>query len=376
MSLGPPFDASGERLRLGIGAGAAAFLLFAIGFALLTSERTLGEAVTVHVRVRRPGALHTGAVVRMAGQKVGEVAAIRGRPDGLGGGPGPSAPRPAPETPPGPGSLPGVDVEVRLRRQDARQIYKNSAFVTVSPTILAEAVLEIGPPLGEHGERLPREAPLVPVEDGDQLRGVDPADVDQFMYKAYVSLDEVVHLSRELRPDWQEASGALTALSARLKSSLDEGDVRRVDAQGRLALASGRKLVAALTAARVERGPGLLRGLDASATPLVREFQALARGLDELKTRGDELAAALGPDRQRELALAIARIRASADTGQRCAADVEYLLRYFQSGRGTLGGFNADIQIYDELKESHRILKREIQRVLIKRKDPGQRDVR
>jgi hypothetical protein len=56
--------------------------------------------------------------------------------------------------------------------------------------------------------------------------------------------------------------------------------------------------------------------------------------------------------------------------------DVKALIDGFQAGRGTLGGFNRDIQIFDELKEIHRILKRQTWRVLIKRPNPGQRNVR
>ncbi len=62
MSLGPPFDDadSSDRLRLGLGIGAAALLLFFAGFAILASERSLGDSLTIHVDVTRIGTLNTG----------------------------------------------------------------------------------------------------------------------------------------------------------------------------------------------------------------------------------------------------------------------------------------------------------------------------
>ena len=112
MSLGPPFDPSGERLRLILGAATAVTLLVVIGVALLAADRSLGESVTVHMLVQRPGALHTGAAVRVAGEQIGEVVAIRGyRPSrGLkdATSPGPSAE---------PGAEPSVDIELRLRKR-------------------------------------------------------------------------------------------------------------------------------------------------------------------------------------------------------------------------------------------------------------------
>ena len=46
--------------------------------------------------------------------------------------------------------------------------------------------------------------------------------------------------------------------------------------------------------------------------------------------------------------------------------DARYLIHLFDTGQGTLGGFNRDIQLFDELKDVHRILKQQMHRVLLK----------
>ena len=55
---------------------------------------------------------------------------------------------------------------------------------------------------------------------------------------------------------------------------------------------------------------------------------------------------------------------------QRLEADARFLVRYVDSGRGTLGGFNQDMQIFDELKDMSRIIKQQSWRLLIKRREP------
>jgi hypothetical protein len=72
------------------------------------------------------------------------------------------------------------------------------------------------------------------------------------------------------------------------------------------------------------------------------------------------------PDSERRRVAQI--VRTTSELGQRANADIKALIWLYENGRGTLGGFNRDIQIFDELKEMHRILKRESWRVIIKRK--------
>lgn len=353
MSLGPPFDQSGERLRLSLGAAAAVTLLVVIGVALLAADRSLGESVTVHMLVQRPGALHTGAMVRVAGEQVGEVVAIRGyRPSrGLKDG---AAPADSAE--------PGVDIELRLRKRWAEKVYENSTFLPVNPTVLAEALIEIGPP--PQGA-----APGAPVTADQRVRGVEPADIDQLLRKVYLSIELTLQQARDLGPEWSEVNAAFGALSTRLALTLP--DTLRIQVQGAAARQGIERLLTTLRAGHLDELPELGRQLDRSLTPLARQFRLLAEQGELLQARARELGVALGPGPQADLRRAIAQLGAALTAGEKLQAEARWLIRYVDSGRGTLGGFNHDVQIFDELKDMSRILKQQSWRVLIKRREPA-----
>lgn len=350
MSLGPPFDDSGERLRLGIGAAAGAVLLFGIAFALLAAERPLGDSITILVKVARPGALRTGAALRVAGVAIGEVVAIRGQPAPLGK------------------ETPAIDIEIRLQKAYRDRVFRNSTIVPINPTILTEAVLEVGPPANGA-------APSEPVQDADRLRGVDPADIDQFMLKLYLGIESVLSETRDLRPEWEDLSRSLVALSTRVATTLPGDELLRVGLHVAVSRAKAENLIAKLRAAGIDAGPAELRGLVQMSQPPIRELERLAERLEVLDGQVRDFAVPLAA-RQGELRRALAGLRSVAALGTRTEADIAALLDGYAAGRGTMGGFHRDIQIFDELKEVHRILKRRSWRILIKKADPGQRDVR
>lgn len=351
MSLGPPFDHSGERLRLLLGAATAITLLVVIGVALLAADRSLGESVTVHMLVHRPGVVHTGAIVRVAGEQIGEVVAIRGFRPESGLSPSPAA-----------GGAPAVDIELRLRKSQAARVYENSTFLPVNPTVLAEALIEIGPPADGA-------APGAPVGADTRVRGVDPADIDQLLRKVYLSIELILGEARDLGGEWSELSAALGALSGRLALSFPQDAALRVQVQGAAARHGVESLLTTLRAGEVARLPAATRELERSLTPLVQDLRRLGEQGEVLQARARELGQALGPAQAANLQRALAKLRAAMAAGERIEADARSLIRYFDSGRGTLGGFNKDIQIFDELKETSRILKQKSWRLLIKRRD-------
>lgn len=350
MSLGPPFDDSGERLQLSIGAAAGVVLVFVTAFALLAAERSLGESLNFHVQVARPGALHTGAQLRVAGEPIGEVVAIRGRAADFG----------RDEAP--------VDIEVRLQTKFRDRVFRNSTIVAVNPTLLTEALLEVGPPAGGA-------APADPVRDGDKLRGVDPADIDQFMFKVYVSVEAVLHETRDLQPEWAEFQRSISAASTQFGETMPADKLLRIGLHAASIRLHAGHLSDVLREADFQTAPDDVKALYRSSQPLVAELSRLATNLDLLQGRASALSSAIGP-RQREIARAIAGLRSAIEVSGRVETDARALIKGVENGRGALGGFYRDIQIFDELKEMHRILKRRGWRILIKRPDAGQRNLR
>jgi phospholipid/cholesterol/gamma-HCH transport system substrate-binding protein len=347
MSLGPPFDESesSERLRLGLGVGMAALLLFFAGFAILAAERSLGDSLTIHIDVTRIGTLHAGAPLRLAGEQIGEVVAIRGQ---------------RAEAEISTGTTRPIDIEVRLLRRFRERVRRNSTVVTVNPTLLTEAQLEVGPTWNG-------EAPGEAVQDGDHLRGVDPAEMSVLLARVYRSLEAAMNEAKDLAPDWREMGGALSTLATHVRETMPTAELLRLA----LHIEQARRRIIALRdtlqAAQAETAPARLRELYATGKPLLAELSRFAGQLEALQVRVQDLQAALAArksDAQRIEAL----LRATVQLSERVASDSQALLWLYENGRGTLGGFNRDIQIFDELKEMHRILKRESWRVIIKRK--------
>ncbi len=357
MSLGPPFDESGERLQYGVGAAATLALVAAVAISLLASDRTLGDTFPLSVRVKNPGNIHTGAHVVMAGQQIGEVVAIRGTGWSSSGGPR------------APAGEPGVEFELRVLRSWQRYVYRNSTIFSSTPNVLTEAYLEIGPPRGA--------APDRPVEPGEVLRGVDPPDVDRLLDNVNGSLTTILAVSRELSPAWADfldAFGHLTATARGLSQPVSPG---QIILQGGRALEASRHLRDALAQAdALPRTRRLAAELSRSFDDLRPQLRALSGQMDHLDEQLKGVTTAFGPAQREQLSRGVALFREVIRNAEQIDADLRWLADGVREGRGTIGGMVNDLQVYDEFKELRRILLNRTWRVLIKRPDPGQRRVR
>ncbi len=361
MSLGPPFDGSpsGERWTLGAGAATLVSLVAAVGFALLASDRTLGESFRLNIMVHTPGPLRTGAEVRMAGRQIGEIVAIRGT-----GFIHPAGPKGADADPP------TVELEARVLRSWQPYLYKNATYFASTPNVLTEAVLEVGPPA--RGVE-----PGPPVKDGDKVLGADPPDIDRFLQTIYLNLSALRTLSRDLGPDWDDFRGAVGHLMDSADGLSDVGQLARIGVQGDRAVASARALAAALGQVNaVPRTRALANELSAALAQMDPGLHHLALQLAAVDQHLTGITRTLGPRQRQQLLDAVELYRKALGAGDRMSQDLRWLLSYVERGRGTIGGFRNDVQIFDELKETHRELKHESWRLLFKGKDRGQRHLR
>ena len=207
------------------------------------------------------------------------------------------------------------------------------------------------------------------MRDGSRVRGVDPADLDDLLATVFCSTEQVLADARELRPDWLELTAATRALLDRLQQAMEPTQLLRVQLQTSRAFATARALHAKLVRAEATRAPAVVQALASGVQPLVPQLAALGAQLELLQERTAALSTELRPRRARLVQLPDEARRLQA-TGERIEADGRALYRLIESGAGTLGGFQQDLQIFDELKEVHRILKHAIWRVLIKKQAP------
>jgi ABC-type transporter Mla subunit MlaD len=336
MSLGPPFDDSGERLQQAVGAVVVLLLAAAVAWVLTLSGRTIGRGLTVHVDMKTPGLLRVGAKVRLAGREVGEVRGMQMHDR-------------------------RVDAEVFLLRSDAQQVRKNSQMFVNTPSVLGEAYLEVGP-AAAHAE------PGPPVGDGDRLHGIDPPEIDDLLAHSETNLRLILALLRENRPEMEELLRAGDSLLATLSGlPADDGQLHRIGEQFTALVDNGASLVHVVReAGGIDRVRKLAREISAIAEKAAPELRRLGTRLDTAMERLDQLAVLFSPERRAQLQAALADFRHAVAVGERIVKDANALARYVADGRGSVGAFLADKELFDDLHETHRILKSQPLRLLLK----------
>jgi ABC-type transporter Mla subunit MlaD len=333
VSLGPPFDDSGRGVRYVAGAALVVALTAAVLWVLMLSDRAVGPGVTVRVSMATTGALRAGDKVRLAGRDVGEV-------------------RGAVRVHGGAGQSDRVELTVFVERAWAHELRKNSELFVATPSVLGEAYLEIGPP-AHHA------APAAPVADGDLVVGVDPPEIDKFLVRSEESLRRALALLRENRPPLDELLGAGDELLATLSGlPADRGQLRRITDQAAAAFVAGGALVSSLRDSNaVPRVRAAARELGAIADRAGPELSRLGERLDRALDRIDATMAIFDDDRRAQIAGAVAAARRAVATSEHIAADVRALVAMVERGEGTIGGIMADQELFDDLHETHRILK-------------------
>jgi hypothetical protein len=325
------------KLQQAVGAFVVVALGVAVAWVLMMSGRTVGRGLLVHVEMKTPGLLRVGGKVRLAGRDIGEVRGMVNTPERH------------------------VEVEAFILRDDAVHVRKNSLVFVNTPSVLGEAFLEVGPPAA-HAE------PGPPVADGDRLRGIDPPEIDDLLAHGEANLRLILALLRENKPEMEELLTAGDDLLATLSGlPADAGQLRRIRDQLAAALDDGAALLhTAREADAVARTRAIAHDLGAIADAAGPELRKLGARVDAAMERIDQLAAVFSPERRAQIAGALAGFRRAVTIGERLVADANALSRYVADGRGSIGAFLADRELFDDLHETHRILKSQPLRFLLK----------
>ena len=319
-----------ERLNIRVGLALLVALCVGVGAVFGLSGRTLAAVHQYHVDFSRIGGLKTGAKVLLSGREVGEVKDIRFAGRGV------------------------LRVDIWVRRDYRRYLYENSEFyVGMGGSILGEPSLDIGAPRGGA-------APGRELGDGAVVRGIDPPKLDDVLSRLYENLNTITD---ELRTDKDVIDPFLRDLD-HLLATID--DIRTEPG----AILRIRDNVTTGTVAALDLIAALRRGTDDGA-----RIRATAREVSRLWTRAEKDMRALGPRLDRaqagverlqevfsaperaRITAAFETLRRAADAGASVAREVTRLADYVAAGRGTVGGFLVDVEIVDDIKVIHQMLK-------------------
>ncbi len=330
-----------RRQKLAVGLALELILVALVVTIVALGNRTWSRGFVIFVDFDRLDNLKEGAEVRISGQTVGRVLAIQsGRAAGE------------------PPLRAALRLRLWLERERAGLVRRSSIFYLAARGVIGERTVEVGPSPGE---------PLAPVAAGEVYRGVDPPMIDRLIQKGYANLRATLAIMRALRPDLRELGAAAGAVRARLEAIASPDRLRRLRASLEAALAEAGRLLAVLRAASEPGGAPrrILRSVDAIA----ERREALARSSEKavaLSRRGEELAALLSAEERARLTRSLERLREAGARAAELAALAERLLARVKQGRGRIGRLLTDVELSDEIKDAHRVLKESPWRALAK----------
>ena len=298
---------------------------------------SFGPVSRIYVDYDFSGNIHEGAPVKISGIKVGKVEKI----DFLGGDLDKDVNRRV-----------QVRLTVQLEERARKAIHEDAEFFVNTQGVLGEQYLEIAP--GTSGKEL--------LKPGSKVRGIDPPRSDLIIARLYEFLDAVTRLLREDKESLRD----LLRSSAKVARSLDKllGDN---EAEVKKLLVDLDRLTAetADLVTKLDKGIGsgeelhkTLVNIETISTELRGEIAPLMQKTKRALDGVGDLAALVGPEEKKKLQRSLDELLTLSSKVSAVASDAQSLLGDVKRGKGTVGALMTDQQVYDDLKELTRDLKR------------------
>ncbi|TVQ95198.1 MAG: MCE family protein [Deltaproteobacteria bacterium] len=337
-----------------------------IAFIAILGDFRFGKQVVFYVDFNNASGLKNGAQVRVAGIPAGTVSAVRF----MGGAHDPEVDR-------------RVYVRVTLRVDEAMRenIRQDAEFNVTTQGVLGEPYVEI----------TSLDPTLEPVRDGQVFQGIDPPRLDMIIASAYEGIESLRRIvdqvatsmeDGELRiEDFVNNIGSLAgSLDERIRNNEEQidGIFRNVDG---------------LLEENRDRLPVLLD----DANSAINEYGRLGRSLNRAVGDGTDLrttirnAASISNVVDREVEPTLVSVRETADSARRilgdneeslqrtianaesaslsvrnATADAETIVGRIERGEGTVGRLLTDEEIFEDMREFVRELKRRPWRIIWK----------
>jgi phospholipid/cholesterol/gamma-HCH transport system substrate-binding protein len=326
----------GLELKVGILILVAAGIL--AGFVYVLGNFSLSSGFTIYVDYSYSGSLQAGAPVKVAGIKVGKVRAVEFK----GGEIDPKTKR-------------RVEVRVEAWVEDHAHdaIRQDSEYFINTAGVLGEQYLEIVP--GKDWDH-------PPVEAGSIHEGIDPPRTDLVVSRLYTVLDSLSEVLRDDKDTIKHLLQNSADTVAQLNTILHEN---KADVQKLIVGAGALADQASQSLAKVNVGLGdgkvlaqTLRDTDAVLVSARGAINAVTPPAVTLLTDGARVTGLLTEDRV-DKAFALADKGATAiDKAGHLAANVDGMVTDLRAGKGTAGALLVKEDIYADLRELIRDLKR------------------
>ena len=248
-----------------------------------------------------------------------------------------------------------VRLKVWVEKRAVKAIRSDSEFYINTQGVLGEQYLEITP--GNLDDKKSTQLPA-----GAIVVGEDPPRADLVVARLYLFLETVTDLLKKERQSivnivkngaksLETLDKILTENRGKIKKLLDDADKLVLEATG--------------LSQDVRRGIGGGRTIRTTLANVNRMTYTLNRELDPLLAKAKkaldsaaELGKVIGPEQRKKLLKVLDRILTITDKVDKIAGDAQTIVANVRRGQGTAGALVMDREIYEDIKEMVRDLKR------------------
>lgn len=337
------FRGSEEKyLELKVGAMMLIALGLLITFVLLLGDFSFKSKKSLSVYFENPGGLSPGAPVKVAGRKAGTIEAMTFL--GHNGPKDPLTQKPA-----------LVKVVVEIDEELYQALRSDAKFYITTKGMLGDPFMEVDP--GVAKDKYKEDVPLF---------GVNPPRLDLFIADTY-------ELIRGLNGVLERNAKNLDLLlggSAKLVGALGEmiesdagvelGEFSAITKNVNGLVDDSRDLVASVREKYVDN-PDILRTfktMNKLANTLNNEINPLLNDIRATLKSFDNLTDTLGPEDKKRIKSAIKKLDGLAGRTDKLAERADRIMARIERGEGTVGQMIQDEEIYDDIKELIRDIKR------------------
>jgi phospholipid/cholesterol/gamma-HCH transport system substrate-binding protein len=326
-----------KSLEYKVGALIVISLVLLGGFLALLGNFSFRGGTRIRVNYDFSGNLQSGAAVKISGIKVGKVEEVRY----LGG-----------EVDPDTGKRVQVRVVAFVEDRVKESIRKNAEFFINTQGVLGEQYLEIQPGSWDQP----------PLDPSHSVAGVNPPRTDLIVARLYEFLDSITGLLRDdkdlIKDVLQSGASAVRTLDDLLKTNKVEighllGNVDALSKQAADLLGSIRAGVGDATALKATLG-----NIESISGSIKRDIEPLIAKAKKALDGVDRVTSVVGPGERDKLQKALDELVTVGEKAEKLTSDAQSLVADVKKGKGTAGALLVDPQIYDDLKELVRDLKR------------------
>jgi phospholipid/cholesterol/gamma-HCH transport system substrate-binding protein len=325
-----------RSIEVKVGALILVSLVILSAFILLMGGLSMQKTYAVFVDFDNPGGLQTGAAVRIAGVKVGSVENLQyiGKID------------------PGTGRRVLVRAKVDIEQRVKESVHADADFYVTAQGVLGEQFMAIDPGTPEKPS----------LAEGSVVKGIDPPRLDLFLAKAYELLDTTVSGIKANRDTLGEivtnTAGLLKGLNIIVSGNRER--IERIIANVEETTVETKQLVHDARTNYVD-SPKLLSTVDnieKLTTDIKNDSGPMLKDAREALANLNRVSATVGdPAEQERIRKMLTDVAQLAERANATAGDAQAIVTHIKSGKGTIGGFVMDEEIFDDVEEMIRDLK-------------------